>query len=144
VVTKNRDRLLAGEIATPFFQAVRGQPEVGALLSDDHFTVDGTLIEAFASMTSFRPKARGRRRATGGRAAGGSGRVDVRPDRRRLQPGSDCPSCWWRPDHGRSPPERPRVGAGGGPQRLVTPAAAMSNITKEGNDPLSKFISAPS
>jgi transposase len=56
VFTKNRDRLLRGDIATKFFQAVLGQPEVRALLSDEHFTVDGTLIEAWASMKSFKRK----------------------------------------------------------------------------------------
>lgn len=56
VFTKNRDRLLRGDIAAKFFQAVLGQPEVRALLSDEHFTVDGTLIEAWASMKSFKPK----------------------------------------------------------------------------------------
>jgi transposase len=44
VFTKNRDRFLAGEIAAQFFQAVLGQSEVRALLSDEHFTIDGTLI----------------------------------------------------------------------------------------------------
>jgi IS5 family transposase len=57
VFTKNRERLLQGDVAAAFFQAVLDQPEVGALLSDEHFSVDGTLIEAFASMKSFRPKA---------------------------------------------------------------------------------------
>jgi transposase len=57
VFTKNRDRFLAGEVAAQFFRAVLGQPEVRALLSDEHFSVDGTLIEAFASMKSFKPKA---------------------------------------------------------------------------------------
>jgi transposase len=56
VFTKNRDRLLSGDIAAKFFQAVLGQPEVKALLSDAHFSVDGTLIEAWASMKSFKPK----------------------------------------------------------------------------------------
>lgn len=56
VFTKNRDRLLRGDIAAKFFHAVLGQPEVKALLSDEHFTVDGTLIEAWASMKSFKPK----------------------------------------------------------------------------------------
>jgi transposase len=56
VFTKNRDRLLDGDIAAKFFQAVLGQPEVSALLSDEHFTVDGTLIEAWASMKSFKRK----------------------------------------------------------------------------------------
>jgi len=56
VFTKNRERLLEGDIAAKFFQAVRDQPEVRALLSDEHFSVDGTLIEAWASMKSFKPK----------------------------------------------------------------------------------------
>jgi transposase len=54
--TKNRDRLLAGEIAAKFLAAVLAQPRVKRLLSSDHFSVDGTLIEAWASMKSFRPK----------------------------------------------------------------------------------------
>ena len=56
VFTKNRDRLLRGDIAAKFFQAILGQPAVKALLSEEHFTVDGTLIEAWASMKSFKPK----------------------------------------------------------------------------------------
>jgi hypothetical protein len=55
--TKNRDRLLEEEIAAKFFHAVLGQPQISVLLSDDHFTVDGTLIEAFASLKSVRPRA---------------------------------------------------------------------------------------
>src|SRR5262249_39701594 len=56
VFTKNRDRLLEGEIAAKFLRAVLDQPKVEALLSDEHFSVDGTLIQAWASMKSFRPK----------------------------------------------------------------------------------------
>jgi transposase len=56
VFTKNRDRLLQGAIAAKFFQAVLGQPEVRALLSNEHFSVDGTLIEAWASLKSFKLK----------------------------------------------------------------------------------------
>jgi transposase len=56
VFTKNRERLIAGEIATKFMAAVLNQGRIKALLSDDHFSVDGTLIEAWASMKSFRPK----------------------------------------------------------------------------------------
>jgi transposase len=52
VFTKNRDRLLKGDIAVKFFRAVLGQPEVKALLSDDHFTVDGTLIGRRSGATS--------------------------------------------------------------------------------------------
>ena len=57
--TNNRERLLAGEIAAKFLAAVLGQPKVKRLLSSDHFSVDGTLIEAWASMKSFRPKKSG-------------------------------------------------------------------------------------
>lgn len=56
VFSKNRDRLLAGDIAAKFLSAVLAQPRVKRLLSTDHFSVDGTLIEAWASMKSFRPK----------------------------------------------------------------------------------------
>jgi transposase len=54
--SKNRERLLAGEVAARFLATVLGRPEVERLLSDDHFSVDGTLIQAWASMKSFRPK----------------------------------------------------------------------------------------
>ena len=56
VFTKNRDRLLEGAIAAKFLRAVLARPKVKALLSDEHFSVDGTLIQAWASMKSFRPK----------------------------------------------------------------------------------------
>src|SRR6266478_3850207 len=54
--SKNRDRLLEGEIAARFLTAVLAQPRIKRLLSNEHFSVDGTLIEAWASMKSFRPK----------------------------------------------------------------------------------------
>jgi transposase len=54
--TKNRDRLLEGDIAQAFFQAVVEQIRDKKLLSDEHFSVDGTLLEAWASQKSFRPK----------------------------------------------------------------------------------------
>jgi transposase len=54
--SKNRDRLLEGEIATKFLAAVLSQPRVKRLLSSEHFSVDGTLIQAWASMKSFKPK----------------------------------------------------------------------------------------
>ena len=57
--TRNRDRLLAGEIAAQFLAAVLAQPRVKRLLSSDHFSVDGTLIEAWASIKSFKPKDQG-------------------------------------------------------------------------------------
>jgi transposase len=56
VFTKNRDRLLEGDIAYSFLKAILTDPQVTRLLSNDHFSVDGTLIDAWASMKSFRPK----------------------------------------------------------------------------------------
>ena len=56
VFSKNRDRLLEGDIAAQFMAAVLNQKRVRGLLSHEHFSVDGTLIEAWASMKSFRPK----------------------------------------------------------------------------------------
>ncbi len=56
VFSKNRERLLEGDIAAKLLGAVLAQPRVKRLLSTDHFSVDGTLIEAWASMKSFRPK----------------------------------------------------------------------------------------
>jgi transposase len=54
--SKNRDRLLEGDIAAKLLSAVLAQPRVKRLLSSEHFSVDGTLIEAWASMKSFKPK----------------------------------------------------------------------------------------
>lgn len=54
--SKNRDRLLEGEIAQVFFDRVLGQASAAGLTSDEHFSVDGTLIEAWASQKSFRRK----------------------------------------------------------------------------------------
>src|SRR3979411_1337979 len=53
VFTKNRERLLDGDIAEAFFQAVLRQAGERDMLSDEHFTVDGTLLEAWASLKSF-------------------------------------------------------------------------------------------
>ena len=54
--SKNRDRLLQGDIASAFFDAVLDQARAGDLMSDEHFTVDGTMLEAWASLKSFRRK----------------------------------------------------------------------------------------
>lgn len=53
--SKNRDRLLAGDVAAEFLAQVLDQPRVRRLLSSEHFSVDGSLVEAWASMKSFRP-----------------------------------------------------------------------------------------
>ena len=67
VFCKNRDRLLDGDIAAKFFASVLNLPQVRKLLSSEHFSVDGTLIEAWASMKSFVPK-------DGGNPPAGEGR----------------------------------------------------------------------
>ena len=54
--TKNRDRLVGGEVAVAFFDAVSRQARAADLLCDEHFTVDGTQLEAWASLKSFRPR----------------------------------------------------------------------------------------
>jgi transposase len=56
VFSKNRERMLEGDIAAAFMDAVLNQDDVRALLSAEHFSVDGTLIQAWASMKSFRRK----------------------------------------------------------------------------------------
>jgi len=54
--SKNRDRLMQAEIAAAFFERVLAQAKAKGLTSDEHFSVDGTLIEAWASLKSFRPR----------------------------------------------------------------------------------------
>src|SRR5262247_4352467 len=54
--SKNRDRLLDADVAAKFLEAVLRHPKVKRFLSDEHFSVDGTLLEAWASLKSFRAK----------------------------------------------------------------------------------------
>ena len=58
VFSKNRERLLAGEVATAFFVRVRALAEEHGLLSDEHFTVDGTVVQAWAGQKSFQRRDR--------------------------------------------------------------------------------------
>ena len=67
--TKNRDRLLDHEIADRFFAAVVGQAKLRRYLSSEHFSVDGTLLEAWASHKSFQPKDKPGRKPPAGRNA---------------------------------------------------------------------------
>jgi transposase len=71
VFTKNRDRLLAGDVATKFLAAVVAQARRRDLLSDDHFSVDGTMIDAWASMKSFQPRGADKDGPGGGPSGGG-------------------------------------------------------------------------
>src|SRR5437870_9607961 len=75
VFSKNRERLLNEEIAEAFFQRVLAQAQ--PYLSDEHFTVDGTRIEAWASQKSFR------RKDDPGDRPGASGEVDFHGEKRR-------------------------------------------------------------
>src|SRR5665647_3619863 len=65
--SKNRQRLLDQDVAGQFMQAVLDEAERRHLLSDEHFTVDGTLLEAWASLKSFRPRDEEEPPADGGR-----------------------------------------------------------------------------
>ena len=73
--TKNRDRLLSHEVAPRFFQAVLAQAKAARLISAEHFTVDGTLLEAWASLKSFQPRDAADHRPRGG--GGGTRNPDV-------------------------------------------------------------------
>jgi hypothetical protein len=77
--TKNRDRLLEGDMAAQFLAAVLSQDKVKGLLSSEHFSVDGTLLEAWASPKSFRPKDGSGKPSAPGR----NGERDFRGKRRR-------------------------------------------------------------
>jgi len=77
--TKNRDRLLAGQVAKRFLAAVLAQPKVRGLLSSEHFSVDGTLLDAWANTKSFRPKDGSGPPPNGGR----NGEQDFRGQQRR-------------------------------------------------------------
>ena len=70
VFCKNRDRLLNGDIARKFMASLLSLPEVRALLSSEHFSIDGTLIEAWASMKSFVPKDSGSEDSSGSGRSG--------------------------------------------------------------------------
>src|SRR5229473_472336 len=69
VFTKNRDRLLEADVAREFLSCLLSLPKVKRLLSSDHFSVDGTLLKAWASMTSFQPKDGSGDQPAGGRNA---------------------------------------------------------------------------
>jgi transposase len=79
VFTKNRDRMLSSDVARLFFQAVVEQARLMGLLSDEHFSVDGTLIEAWASQKSFQKKDGG---DCGNSTDGGNCSVDFHGEQR--------------------------------------------------------------
>ena len=84
--SKNRDRLLTHEIAQEFLSSLIGLAEVKKLMSAEHFSVDGTMVKAWASMKSFRPKgASGEGQGTGPDdplQAGRNGEADFRKTKR--------------------------------------------------------------
>ncbi|MFY9876523.1 MAG: IS5 family transposase [Rhodomicrobium sp.] len=77
VFTKNRDRLLNTDIARQFLAAILAHKDVAPLLSDEHFSVDGTLIKAWASMKSFQPKAGAEGSEPSGAGFSGSGEASA-------------------------------------------------------------------
>ena len=98
VFSKNRERLLKGEVAQAFFEQVLKLARQKDLLSDEHFTVDGTLIEAWAGQKSFQkkdtpsgpgPTIRATRRWTSTARSAATRRTNPRPIRRRGSTGKD-------------------------------------------------------
>jgi transposase len=99
--SKNRDRLLAGDVAAEFLATLLDRPQVRRLLSSEHFSVDGSLIQAWASVTSFRPKD-----SDGGPSGGGAQpeprlprRAPEQPDA-RLHHRARCPTLPQGAGHG--------------------------------------------
>ena len=82
--TKNRERLLEGEIAEAFFEHVVEQAQVKELLSDEHSTVDGMMVQACAGQKSFRAKKKGTPREVRPDDPGNSG-VDFHGEKRSNQ-----------------------------------------------------------
>ena len=76
--SKNKTRLLDHEVSGQFFQEVLAEAQRGQLLSDEHFTVNGTLLESWASLKSFRPKD-----GRGPKGGGGNPEVDFRGEQRK-------------------------------------------------------------
>jgi hypothetical protein len=130
VFSKNRDRLLAHEVVEAFFAEVMALADKKGLLSKEHFSVDGTLIQAWASQKSFRPERRLERPDALGRRAQCPGRLE-RPAAQQRHPcehdRSGCPPVPEEPQHGLDPvlpgacadgePPRPGGRRGGHPCR---------------------------
>lgn len=97
--SKNRERLLAGDVAQRLLAAVVAQPRVAALMSDEHFSVDGTLIQAWASHKSFQPKppTDGSEPPSSGTTPGAGGRNGER-DWRGQKRGNDTHASTTDPD----------------------------------------------
>ena len=79
--SKNRERLLEAEIAARFLTSILDQGEIRKLLSDEHFSVDGTRVEAWASLKSFKPK-RGKDGDEPPASSGRNEEVDFRGEKR--------------------------------------------------------------
>jgi transposase len=85
VFSKNRDRLLEGEMAAKFLAAILAQPKVKRLLSSQHFSVDGTLVEAWASLKSLKPQDSGNGNDEPPAGGGRNAEVDFRGAKRSNQ-----------------------------------------------------------
>src|ERR1700685_4574109 len=116
VFIKNRERLLDGDIAEAFFQAVLQQARQRSLLSDEHFTVDGTLLEAWASAEELSAQGCQERRSASWRCDGGLPQGEaVEPDT-RIEDGPGGEDGKERQGQG-SQAELQRESGGGEPQR---------------------------
>jgi len=100
--SKNRDRLLAGDVAAGFLAEVLADPKVKRLTSTEHFSVDGTLIEAWASMKSFRRKDGSDEPPAPGETASATSMARSARTRRMPRPQTRTPGCC-----ARAPARRP-------------------------------------
>jgi transposase len=130
VFTKNRERLLEGEIAEAFFEQVVEQARAKELLSDEHFTVDGTLVQAWAGQKSFRvKKGKGEKRQVPpedpGESDGGFSRGKAQQRNARLHDGPGGAAVQEECGE-RSEVELPGACAGGESQRAGGPDARES------------------
>jgi transposase len=96
--SRNRERLLAHDVASKILGEVVRAAQAAPLMSDDHFTVDGTLIEAWASLKSFRPKDEKPSDRPAGRPGHSHGELARREAVERDAPVNDGPGFWsWQP-----------------------------------------------
>jgi hypothetical protein len=117
--SKNRDRLLTQEIAQMFLASLIALPEVMRLLSAEHFSVDGTLLKAWASMKSFQPKSL----SSGEDPRNGSGSPPCRPQWRDGFPQDEAVERHARLDDGQGCASVPESQGTGKPSGLSRPHA---------------------
>ena len=124
--SKNRDRLLEADVAKKFLAAILAHSQVAPLLSDDHFTVDGTMVQAWASMKSFLPK-----------DAAAASNPPPEAGRPPSADGAEAAAAEPVPPNETSaaPPPQTRPAVSASPTQTTTEAAPMSTQTANAAEP---------